>query len=55
MRPREEIEHAPLLLLPRFVVRKISGERERHGITVQGRHAIILGTALTSGLPVIPI
>lgn len=29
--------------------------RERDGITVQGRHAIILGTALTSGLPVIPI
>lgn len=31
MRPREEIEHAPLLLLPRFVVRKISGEREGAG------------------------
>lgn len=25
------------------------GGWERHGITVQGRHAIILGTALTSG------
>lgn len=31
MRPREEIEHAPLLLLPRFVVRKISSEREGAG------------------------
>lgn len=28
MRFREEIEHAPLLLHPRFVVRKISNERE---------------------------
>lgn len=43
------------LLFVKSVARERGRERERHGITVQGRHAIILGTALTSGLPVIPI